>query len=123
MNCPHCHSTNTTKLKRTTNLGYAVYRCKTCQCTFNERTGQPFNYVEVPTDILFQVLLCRIRYKLSYRDVAEFFLMRGFKFTHEAVRDWEERFAPIFREELRAKRRGKIGKVWFVDERCDPASA
>ncbi|MGV2828929.1 DDE-type integrase/transposase/recombinase [Myxosarcina sp. GI1(2024)] len=42
--------------------------------------------------------------------------MRGFEFTHEAMRDWEERFAAIFRDELRTKGRGKIGEVWFVDE-------
>ena len=116
MDCPHCHSTQTTPLKRTTDLGYAVFRCKHCQHTFNERTGTPFNFIEVPTDILFQVLLCRFRYKLSYRDVAEFFLVRGFEFTHETVRDWETRFAPIFADELRAKRKGKVGNVWHVDE-------
>jgi transposase-like protein len=33
------------------------------------------------------VLLCRFRYKLSFRDIAEFFLLRGFKFTHETVRE------------------------------------
>jgi transposase-like protein len=70
----------------------------------------------VPTDIVFQVLLCRLRYKLSFRDIAEFFLLQGFKFTHETVRDWEERFAGMFAEQLHAKRQGKIGKIWFVDE-------
>nr|WP_228035820.1 IS6 family transposase [Oculatella sp. LEGE 06141] len=92
-------------------------RCKGCRRTFNQRTGTPFNFIEVPTDIVFQVLLCRFRYKLSFRDIAEFFLLRGFEFTHEAVRDWEERFAPIVAEQLRAKRQGKLGKIWFVDER------
>ena len=58
------------KLPRTTDLGYAVFRCTGCSRTFNERTGTSFNYIEVPTDIVFQVLLCRVRYKLSYRDVA-----------------------------------------------------
>ena len=53
---------------------------------------------------------------MSYRDVAEFFLVRGFEFTHETVRDWEARFAPIFAAELRAKRKGKLGNVWHVDE-------
>lgn len=48
--------------------------------------------------------------------MAEFFLLRGFQFTHETVRDWEERFASIFRDEMRAKRKGKVGNVWFVDE-------
>ena len=116
MDCPHCHSTQTTPLKRTTHLGYAVFCCQHCQRTFNERTGTPFNFIEVPTDIVFQVLLCRFRYKLSYRDVAEFFLVRGFEFTHETVRDWEERFAPIFADDLRAKRKGNVGNVWHVDE-------
>ncbi|HEY9665060.1 MAG TPA: hypothetical protein V6C65_42000 [Allocoleopsis sp.] len=96
MNCPDCGSARTTRLRRTTNLGYAMFRCKDCCRTFNERTGTPFNFIEVPTDIVFQVLLCRLRYKLSFRDIAEFFLLRGFEFTHETVRDWEERFAPIF---------------------------
>ncbi len=46
---------------------------------------------------------------MSLRDVAEFFRPRGFEFTHETVRDWEARFAPIFAQELRAKREGKVG--------------
>ncbi|MEO0804595.1 MAG: IS6 family transposase [Cyanobacteria bacterium J06642_2] len=116
MNCPHCMSSDTTRLKRTTNLGYPVFRCHNCEHTFNERTGTPFNFVEVPSDIVFQVLMCRLRYKMSLRDVAEFFLMRGFEFTHETVRDWEERFSHIFIEHLRSKRRGKVNRNWFVDE-------
>jgi transposase-like protein len=116
MNCPDCGSARTTRLQRTTNLGYAMFRCKDCCRAFNERTGTPFNFIEVPTDIVFQVLLCRLRYKLSFRDVAEFFLLRGFEFTHETVRDWEERFAPQLIEQLRAKRKGNVGKIWFVDE-------
>ena len=116
MNCPHCNSTHTNHLGRTTELGYPVFRCKECKRTFNERTGTPFNFVEVPTDIVFQVLLLRFRYKLSLRDVAEIFLLRGFEFTHETVRDWEERFASLFAHHLRAKRQGKAGKSWYVDE-------
>ncbi len=116
MNCPHCHATHTTQLGRTTELGYPVLRCRECKRTFNERTGTPFNFLEVPTDIVFQVLLCRFRYKMSFRDVAEFFLLRGFEFTHETVRDWEARFAPVFAQELRVKRKGKMGISWYVDE-------
>ncbi len=44
------------------------------------------------------------------------FLVRGFEFTHEAVRDWEERFAPLITERLRAKRSGKAGRSWYTDE-------
>ena len=116
MSCPHCHSRQTQKLDRTTNLGYAVFRCGRCQRKFNERTGTGFNFLEFPTDIVFQVVLCRLRYKLSLRDLAELFLLRGFSFTHEAVRDWEERFAPLLAEQLRRKRKGKPGRKWYVDE-------
>ena len=96
MKCPHCNSAAVSQLIRTTNLGYRMFRCKVCRRTYNERSDTPFNYVEVPTDILFQVLLSRVRYKLSYRDVAELFLLRGFEFTHETVSDWEERFLRNF---------------------------
>lgn len=57
-----------------------------------------------------------MRYKLSYREVAEFFLLRGLQFSHETVREWEERFLPLFTEQIRTKRKGKVGKVWYVDE-------
>lgn len=93
-----------------------MYQCKECRRTFNERTDTPFNSIEVPTDIIFQVLLCRVQYKLSYRDVAEFFLLRGFQFTDETARDWEEHFLPHFTNQIRTKRKGKVGKVWLIDE-------
>lgn len=60
--------------------------------------------------------MCRWRYEMSFRDVAEFFLLRGFEFTHETVRDWEARFAPIFAQQLHALRKGKMGRSWYVDE-------
>jgi transposase-like protein len=62
------------------------------------------------------VVVWRLRYKLSLRDVAEMFLERGWSFTHEAVRDWEMRFASLITQQLRAKRRGQVGKSWYVDE-------
>ena len=116
MSCPYCHSHLISKRDRTTDLGYRVFRCHRCCRKFNERTGTPFNYLEFPTDIVFQVVLCRLRYKLSLRDLVELFLLRGFTFTHEAVREWEERFAPLLADQLRRKRQGQIGQRWFVDE-------
>src|SRR5215218_5474569 len=116
MNCPHCKSTATTQLSRKTSLGYRTFRCSKCFRRFNERTGTPFNFLEYPTDVVLLVVLWRLRYKLSLRDLSEMFLERGFVFTHEAVREWEERFAPLLAEQLRAKRRGKAGRSWYVDE-------
>jgi putative transposase len=81
---------------------------------YNERTGTPLN--RVPTDIVFLVVFWRLRYKLSLRDLAEMFLIRGFVFTHEAVRDWEAKLAPLLAEGLRKRRAGKAGRCWHVDE-------
>ena len=44
------------------------------------------------------------------------FLSRGFEFTHEAVREWEARFAPLLADKLRGKRKGRPGRSWHVDE-------
>ena len=110
MACPYCQGDTTLELERRTALGYRLFRCRPCRRTFNERTGTPFNHLQVPTDIALRVVLWRLRYKLSLRDLAEMFLTCGFSFTHEAVREWEERFAPLLTERLRAKRRGKAGK-------------
>jgi putative transposase len=116
MPCPHCSSTTTTERAKRTQLGYRTFHCSDCARAFNERTGTPFNYLEFPTDIVLLVVLWRVRYKLSLRDLAEMFLERGFEFTHEAVRDWEARFALLVADKLRAKRKGQAGRSWHVDE-------
>lgn len=116
MTCPRCAFPDTTMLTKPTGLGYLRFWCKHCERTFNERTGTPFNFLEVPTNIMFQVVLWRLRYKLSLRDLAEMFLLRGFSFTHETVRDWEIRFGPLLAEHLRRKRHKHAGQCWYVDE-------
>jgi transposase-like protein len=62
------------------------------------------------------VILWRFRYKLSLRDLAEMFLQRGLSFTHEAVRDWERKLAPLLSDTLRKRRHGTVGPSWYVDE-------
>lgn len=116
MTYPYCQGDATQELDRVTALGYRLFRCRPCRRTFNERTGTPFNELQVPTDVALLVVPWRLRYKLSLRDLAEMFLARGFTFTHETVRAWEERFAALITERLRAKRRGKAGRKWHADE-------
>jgi transposase-like protein len=116
MNCPHCASMATREQSKRTCLGYRIFRCSACQRTFNERTATPFNFLEYPTDIVLLVVLWRLRYKLSLRDLAEMFLERGWEFTHETVRDWEARFAPLLADQWRTKRRGQASQSWYVDE-------
>ena len=116
MSCPYCQSSELRKLNQTTDLGYSEFRCGGCLRKSNERTGTPFNYLQLPTDIVFEIVFCRLRYKLSLRNLAEMYLLRGFEFTHEAVREWEERFAPLLAEHIRRKRKGKVGRRWYIDE-------
>jgi putative transposase len=114
--CPHCESADTKERRERTELGYRRFRCQTCKREFNERTGTRFNHLQYPTDVVCLVVLWRVRYKLSLRDLAEMFLERGLVFTHEAVREWEAQLAPLLSETLRKHRRGRIGPSWYVDE-------
>ena len=82
----------------------------------NERTGTSFNELQHPTDVVLNAVLWRLRYKLSLRDVAELLLLRGFAVTHETVREWEARFAPLLADRLRGKRRGRRSVSWYLDE-------
>ncbi len=116
MACPHCHSPETMKRRGTTSLGYTRFLCHACGRRFNERTGTLFNDLQYPTDVVLNAVLWRLRYKLSLRDVAELLLLRGFAVTHETVRQWEARFAPLLADLLREKRRGRRSVSWYLDE-------
>jgi putative transposase len=116
MSCPHCRSEITSKRRRRTSLGYPIYFCDTCRRQFNERTGTPFNDLQFPSDIVLMAVLWRLRYKLGFRDVSELLLQRGFVVSHETVRFWEFRFAPMVSSKLRARRRRRAGRSWYLDE-------
>src|SRR5947209_13157407 len=116
MNCPHCQAPEIKKLPTLTDLGYGRFQCRSCRRTFNERTGTSFNFLEMPTDIVFQVVLFRLLFKLSLRDLMQLFLIRGYELSYETVRDWEARFAPLLADQLRRRRKGKVGRCWHVDE-------
>lgn len=116
MSCPYCLSTSVFKRKHLTSLGYRTFFCSDCDRRFNERSGTPFNDLQFPTDIVLLAVLWRLRYKLSFRDVAELLLQRGFEVSHETIRVWEFRFAPLVSEHLRSKRRGVAGHSWYLDE-------
>src|SRR5919109_3890620 len=116
MRCPYRQSTATTERPERTELGYRRFRCRACQRGFNERTGTPYNRLQYPTDVVCLVVLWRFRYKLSLRDLAEMFLQRGITVTHEAVREWESKLAPLLSEALRKRRYSQVGNSWYVDE-------
>ena len=50
---------------------------------FNERTRTAFNDMQFPTDMVMLVVLWRIRYKFSLRDLAEIFAVRGYELLNQ----------------------------------------
>ena len=44
------------------------------------------NRTQYPSDVIALVVLWRLRYRLTLRDLAEMFLIRGIVFSYEAVR-------------------------------------
>jgi transposase-like protein len=116
MRCPKCRSTAVKERPERTAQGYRRFRCLDCTKQFNERSSCLLNRTQYPSDVIALVMLWRLRYKLSLRDLAEMFLIRGFVFTYEAVRDWEAKLTPTLAENLRRKRKGRVGRSWYTDE-------
>ncbi len=58
-------------------------------------TPELLNDLQHPTGLVPPAVWWRLRYKLSFRDVAEVLLQRAFEVTHEMVREWGSRFAPL----------------------------
>src|SRR3712207_3424936 len=116
MRCVGCGSAAVTERPERTTQGCRRFRCRPCGKQSNERTGTVLNRAQYPSDVVALVVLRRLRYKLSLRDLPEMFALRGMVFSHEAVRAWEAKLTPALTEELRRRRRGKAGRSWYVDE-------
>src|SRR5271163_3686332 len=116
MRCPACRSTAIRHRSERTAQGYRRFRCGNCGKQFNERSGSLLNRAQYPSDVIALAVLWRLRYKLSLRDLAEMFLIRGIVFSYEAVRDWEVKLTPALAEDHRRSRKGKVGRSWYADE-------
>ncbi len=92
---PHLRRRARQAAETSNRAGYRTIACPACRRIFNERTGTPINDLQYATDVVLMAVLWRLRYKLSFRDVSELMVQRGFELTHEAIRDWEPRFAPF----------------------------
>ena len=126
MDCAACGSAAVTERPECTARGYRRFRCRDCGKGFNERSGTLLNRAQYPSDVIALVVLWRLRYRLTLRDLAEMFLIRGIVFSHEAVRDWEAKLAPELADGLRRRRHGRggaRGRHWHVDEMGYPGLA
>jgi transposase-like protein len=119
MDCVWCQSVAVTERAEVTARGYRRFRCRDCGRQFNERSGGVLNRTSLPSDIIAFVVFCRLRYRLTLRDLSEIMALRGIEVSHEAVRDWEAKLLPVMGDELRKRRHGTrrgAGISWYVDE-------
>ena len=123
MECVGCGSAAVSERSERTAQGYRRFRCRACGKQFNERSGGSLNRTQYPSDVIALVVLWRLRYKLSLRDLSEMFLVRGIVFSHEAVRNRETKLTSVLAESLRRRRRGKVCRSWYVDESVQQQAA
>ena len=73
----------------------------------------------LPSDVIAFVVFCRLRYRMTLRDLSEIMALRGIEVSHEAVPDWETKLLPVMGDALRQRRHGTrrgCGSSWYVDE-------
>ena len=119
MNCVCCGSAAVTERREVTARGYRRFRCRACGRQFNERSGGVLNRTCLPSDVIAFVVFCRLRYRLTLRDLSEILALRGIGASYEAVRDWEAKLLPMMGDALRKGRHSSrlgSGVSWHVDE-------
>jgi hypothetical protein len=83
MDCVTCGSSAVVERPERTARGCCRFRCRTCGKQYNKRSGGLLNYTQHPSDVIALVVLWRLRYRLTPRELAEMFLVRGIIFSHE----------------------------------------
>ena len=68
-----------------------------------------------PAEVISHAVWLYHRFPLSYREVEELLLARGIVVSHEAIRQWCDRFGTQYAAGLR-RRRPQAGDKWHLDE-------
>jgi putative transposase len=117
--CIGCGSAAVTERPDLTAQGYRRFRCRDRGQQFNVRSDGVLNRASLPSDIIAFVVFCRLRYRLTLRDLSEIMLLRGFTVSYERVRQWEAKLLSVMGDALRKRRHGigrSAGQSWYVDE-------
>ena len=75
--------------------------------------SQPASYhgYRFPPDIISHAVWLYHRFCLSFRDAEDLLAQRGVTVTYETIRQWCQRFGPVYARRLR-RRRGQMGDTW-----------
>ena len=79
--------------------------------------SQPASYhgYRFPPDIISHAVWLYYRFCLSFRDAEDLLAQRGVTVTYETIRQWCQRFGPVYARRLR-RRHGRMGDTWHLDE-------
>jgi putative transposase len=78
-------------------------------------TPERYKHHRFPTEIISHGVWLYYRFCLSYRDVEELLFVRGVLVSHEAIRQWGQKFGQAYANQLR-RRRPRPGDKWHLDE-------
>ena len=80
----------------------------------------PFRYFNSSPEVIRAAVLLYVKYPLSLRNVEDLLAERGIDISHETVRQWWNRFGPIFAAEIKKKRISARNGIpqwrWHLDE-------
>ena len=80
----------------------------------------PFRYFNSSPEVIRLVVMMYVRFPLSLRNVEDLLFERGINICHETVRQWSNRFGPLFAGDIRRRRvsrmRGFRHWRWHLDE-------
>ena len=80
----------------------------------------PFRYFKTNPENIRLAVILYVRFPLSLRNVEDLLHERGIEISHETVRFWWNRFAPMFAAEIRRTRVSRMRSYsnwqWHLDE-------
>jgi putative transposase len=84
------------------------------------KPASPFRYFNSSPEVIRLVVMMYVRFPLSLRNVEDLLFERGIDICHETVRQWWNRFGPMFAGDIRRQRisrmRGFRQWRWHLDE-------
>jgi putative transposase len=84
------------------------------------KSPSPFRCFNSSLEVIRLVVMMYVRFPLSLRNVEDLLFERGIDICHETVRQWWNRFGPLFAGDIRRQRvsrkRGFRRWRWHLDE-------
>ena len=68
-----------------------------------------------PSEIISHAVRLLHHFCLSFREVEELLAERGITVTYETIRQWCQKFGPVYARK-RKKRQRRLGATWHIDE-------